>query len=398
MNWTAFAISWMLVIASAIWVNMDAKGWKEAGAKVETSPTEWCVGVVLLWIVFFPMYLIRRSKYKKSVKQKSTMEEQNKTTGSSEHEKSKRKAPVAGIVIGIVAFAVIFGLMALIGSSSSNSGSPVASVPSGCNNPNLEQQAQTIDFQQLTKDPTSFNGTIAKFTGQVLEIHEANGQGILRLAVVPLAEGIWSPNVNDVVWIDYQGSNKSVQGDVVNVYGLMTGTKTYTSEANYNITVPSMTGCVIEEASSSPSVSETAPSAPVVIAPTQPKAQNPAPMGKPVVVQSAPAPQAPTPPPTPKAWHTVTTVTTATTKNTPPFTIQGTEWRATWSCQAALPVNTTPAVYAKSTTGYNSDKIADPNSCPSGDVTYLYDGPGDFYLDVEIYSAATMTVTIEDYY
>jgi FlaG/FlaF family flagellin (archaellin) len=332
------------------------------------------------------------------------MDEHNKDTEPVKAESSQNKNSVGGIVATVVVVAVIIGLIAIIGSSASNpNGSTVgdiaASAPAGCNNPTLQQQAQAVNFQQLDKDPASFNGTDAEFTGQVLQIQQSNGQGYIRLAVVPLGDGIWSPSFNDVVWVTYQGNNSAVQGDVINVYGPLTGEQTYTSEANYTITIPSMMGCIIQEASSSPSVSAATPTAPVINTPTQPSVQNPTQTKPPAAVQPAPTSQTPTPPPTPKSWHTVTTITTANTENTPPFTIQGTEWRATWSCQAALPVNTTPTVFAESTDGTGGGGIvAEPSTCPSGDTTYFYNNPGSYYLQVDIYDPATMTVTIEDYY
>ncbi|MGC9968434.1 MAG: hypothetical protein ABSC29_01725 [Minisyncoccia bacterium] len=320
------------------------------------------------------------------------MEEENKN-GESPKQEGGRKSAMRGIFIGILVFAVIFGVIAMVGSSGSNSGNPSApSAPSGCSDPNLQQQAQTIDYKQLEKDPGSFNGTIAEFTGQILQIQQSDSQGIIRLAVDKLFGDAWNPG--DVVYVSYQGSTNAVQGDIVNVYGPLTGSQTYTSQANFHITVPSMTGCVIEEASSSAAAATVPPPAPAVPTPTQ--KQNPAP----VTGQATPnsAPQIPATSPTPKTWHTATTVTAATTENTPPFNIQGTQWRATWSCQAALPVNTTPTVFAESTDGLGGDSVAEPNTCPSGNTTYFYDGPGTYYLKINIYDPATMTITIEDYY
>jgi len=326
------------------------------------------------------------------------MEEQNKKEESSDQEGSPKKNSMTGVVVGIIVVAVVFGLIALIGSSASNSGGSTSdnSTASGCSNPNLKQQAQTVDYKQLEKDPTSFDGTVAEFTGQIIQIQQSGNQGVIRLAVDQIFGGVWNPS--DVVYVTYQGNTDAVQGDVVNIYGPITGAETYTSQANFQITLPSMTGCIIEEASSS-SPTAASPSTPVVNTPVQPKTQNTAPTAQPATSQPTPAPKVSSPPPAPKTWHTVTTFTTATTENTPPFAIQGTEWRATWNCQATLPVNTAPMVYAESTNGMGGGgSVAEPNTCPSGNTTYFYSGPGSYYLQINIYDPATMTVTIEDYY
>jgi hypothetical protein len=162
--------------------------------------------------------------------------------------------------------------------------------------------------------------------------------------------------------------------------------------ANYNITIPSMTGCVIQEASSSASTAATTPTIPAIPAPTQPQAQIPV---QPVATRPTPAPQAPA---IPKTWHTVTTVTAATTENTPPFTIQGKEWRVTWSCQPGSSEDVPPSVFAQATDGDGGDMVATPSSCPSNNITYFYDGPVSDYLQITSLGGDSVTMTIEDYY
>lgn len=67
-------IIWALVIGTSIWVYFDAKaleipkeGIDEVGGQqVETTgPVGWAVFCLVLWIVAFPLYLIKRGKYKR---------------------------------------------------------------------------------------------------------------------------------------------------------------------------------------------------------------------------------------------------------------------------------------------------------------------------------------------
>ncbi|MCK5027655.1 MAG: DUF4352 domain-containing protein [Candidatus Pacebacteria bacterium] len=111
----------------------------------------------------------------------------------------------------------------------------------------IKNQAQAVDFKELEKNPNSFSGKIVKFIGQVVEIQQNGDRGIIRLSVTKESFG-WS--FSDIVWVDYQNGTNALKDDIVTVYGLLTGTKIYTSQANYKISLPSITACVIENSSS----------------------------------------------------------------------------------------------------------------------------------------------------
>ena len=62
----------LIVLGTAIWVLVDAKslgfGTRQFDSgKVESGPWVWFLGCLLLWIVAFPMYLVKRGKYKRLV-------------------------------------------------------------------------------------------------------------------------------------------------------------------------------------------------------------------------------------------------------------------------------------------------------------------------------------------
>jgi Short C-terminal domain len=54
---------WGVVIGTSIWVFTDAKARILTGERLEPieSPAGWAWGCILLWIVFFPWYLMRKS-------------------------------------------------------------------------------------------------------------------------------------------------------------------------------------------------------------------------------------------------------------------------------------------------------------------------------------------------
>jgi hypothetical protein len=58
-----FLLVLIVVIATSIWVFTDAKGRIDSGEHLEPieSAAGWAWGCILLWIVFFPWYLMRKS-------------------------------------------------------------------------------------------------------------------------------------------------------------------------------------------------------------------------------------------------------------------------------------------------------------------------------------------------
>ncbi len=155
------------------------------------------------------------------------------------------------IFLWVLCIGIALSILAASGNSGSSSNSPATATP---NVPTTDPitaacQAsttpQTISYKELEKDPNSFQGQTTTFTGQILQIQESDGTGAMRLAVDQDAYGNW--NFADAVLVQYDGHTPAVQDDVVTVSGVMEGTQTYTSEANYQITVPLMYACSIKE-------------------------------------------------------------------------------------------------------------------------------------------------------
>ena len=56
------AIMFFVVIGSAIWVGIDASHRDFSGSGFASKTWHWVVGILLLWIVVFPIYLFQRGK------------------------------------------------------------------------------------------------------------------------------------------------------------------------------------------------------------------------------------------------------------------------------------------------------------------------------------------------
>jgi hypothetical protein len=51
-----------IVLATTVWVGVDASGRDWSGDRFANSTTKWVIGTLLLWIVVFPVYLARRGR------------------------------------------------------------------------------------------------------------------------------------------------------------------------------------------------------------------------------------------------------------------------------------------------------------------------------------------------
>lgn len=52
----------LVIVGSTIWVGFDASGRDWSNCPTAHSPTQWVIACLLLWIVFFPAYIARRSR------------------------------------------------------------------------------------------------------------------------------------------------------------------------------------------------------------------------------------------------------------------------------------------------------------------------------------------------
>ena len=66
----------------------------------------------------------------------------------------------------------------------------------------------------------------------------------MRIAVT---RDSWGWNIDDVIYVTYDGTTDFVEEDVVTVYGEITGSYSYTSVAGWQITVPGVKAKYIEK-------------------------------------------------------------------------------------------------------------------------------------------------------
>jgi hypothetical protein len=56
------AVVVLVVVGTAIWVGFDASGRDWSGDGFANRPWKWVLGCLGLWIIVFPMYLVRRNR------------------------------------------------------------------------------------------------------------------------------------------------------------------------------------------------------------------------------------------------------------------------------------------------------------------------------------------------
>ncbi|MGD6843089.1 hypothetical protein ACQCVH_11280 [Bacillus infantis] len=106
-----------------------------------------------------------------------------------------------------------------------------------------KQEAKTIDFKQLDKNPDRYTGEYVKYTGEVIQILEGNDMTNIRLAVTKTSYGY---NPGDLIFIEYEGYTDFVEEDVVTIYGEVYGKYSYESQAGYSISLPGIVADIIE--------------------------------------------------------------------------------------------------------------------------------------------------------
>lgn len=89
-----------------------------------------------------------------------------------------------------------------------------------------------LTYAHIHKNPARYMNTPWKFTGRILEIHEDDVMTKARISVDYYGS-------QQFLVLTY-GQSPFIEGDMVDVLGLLTGPFTYQTQANWTVTIPSM--------------------------------------------------------------------------------------------------------------------------------------------------------------
>ncbi len=312
---------------------------------------------------------------------KTFMEEQNKSAEAVVKPKSwPNRHPIVTIAIVVVAFLIIIGA---VSGGSQNNNTP-AMVSSQQANP----QPIDVSAAQLIADYGS-NQVAAdnKYKGPVLQVNgllDSVNKDILGNPYIVIKASLDSFNSVQCAFAQGQESQLSAlqHGDQIVVQGEIN---------NYILGSPMLSNCSLIQANLPASGDGNAPAK--ITSPRQPASTQTQ-----AATTQTPTPQAP--PPTPKSWHTAYTYNNNIGIQTPPFSMQGSEWRINYSCT----VSDSSVSYSNfngivdSATGGGGNVFAEIVNCPTSNTSYVYSqDPGQYYLDLDA-NNVHYTVTVEDYY
>jgi starvation-inducible outer membrane lipoprotein len=142
----------------------------------------------------------------------------------------------AGIVIGIalIIILIIFLIISFVFADSPLSGDALEKYKASCT---------FISFQELNSNVNKYKGQHVKFTGQVVSVNHNNGRTEIVLSVTPVTGG-WS--TSDLIYVTYNAQTQFKAGDIVTVYGDVSGTYTYFTATNGQSILVKITARYIE--------------------------------------------------------------------------------------------------------------------------------------------------------
>lgn len=117
--------------------------------------------------------------------------------------------------------------------------------------PLFKAACKTYSYKEIARQPDAYKGNYAKFKGEVIQVTQSESQGylvyILRVNVTK--QGSYSTYYTDTVFVTYVTSpnaSRILDDDIITMYGVLEGEKTYTSVLGSSITIPAFTAKYID--------------------------------------------------------------------------------------------------------------------------------------------------------
>ena len=99
-------------------------------------------------------------------------------------------------------------------------------------------------YTELARDPNTYVGKNAKFTGKVIQVSEGLGSTVMR---VDVTQGKYS--WDDTLYVTYtpkDGESRILEDDIITIYGEMQPLKTYTTVMGASVSIPAIDTKYIE--------------------------------------------------------------------------------------------------------------------------------------------------------
>jgi len=104
-----------------------------------------------------------------------------------------------------------------------------------------KKSAKKINYKLVMKDPNAHTGEITYAKGKILQAQAAGDGDFFLISITSDRYGYWSDNVA----VYYPAKTDFIDGDIVQVWGEITGAYSYESQANYQLSVPAIKAAII---------------------------------------------------------------------------------------------------------------------------------------------------------
>ena len=107
----------------------------------------------------------------------------------------------------------------------------------------------SYSYNEIARNPNSYDGKYAKFTGEVIQVQRQN---LFGLIIYTLRVDVTKKGYNwydDTVYVTYYAGDeeaKILEDDIITMYGELTGEKTYETVLGSSVTIPSFTAEYID--------------------------------------------------------------------------------------------------------------------------------------------------------
>lgn len=148
-----------------------------------------------------------------------------------------------GIIIAAFAFVLTVSMLA---NYSPKAVQTSAQQTSSISVDQFKAQSAPISYSDLAHSTEQYINKKVAISGQVVQVQESGASVVLRVNMTKDQYGVYS----DTIWIDYTirpGNGHIVENDIVNIWGTVSGRKTYTTVLGASQTIPEINAVDIEE-------------------------------------------------------------------------------------------------------------------------------------------------------
>jgi len=107
----------------------------------------------------------------------------------------------------------------------------------------VRSEARRIPYNRLIKDPDRYAGEAVTYRGKIFQVQESGGSGFMLLSTKNAGYGLWE----DEVYVNYSESFDAAEGDVVRIYGTVTGAADYETQIGGSNHVPEIEATTVQE-------------------------------------------------------------------------------------------------------------------------------------------------------